>query len=300
MVFALPLLTAAFLQAPQQQAYFQQTANYRIEARLDEPTNVLHARTRLRYTSRAPRALDSMYFHLDLNAFRPNSAWAWRPTARVPGSCPGPSADVVPSGKPGSPSGACHPRYAEAHMAGRPQESRAGGPAATHPGLSPGKRARRCPAVRTRASRDSRISTTTPDTTAGSNDPGKAARRLSAVRQLARYLATLDPKTEVPPLGLLDGVPHHRQAHIYSDAELSALLHQASLLHPRNSLRPRTYVAFFSLLASTGLRLSEACALERGDVDLDAGILTVRAGKFRNYAEQAIMPTLASATPTGT
>ena len=135
---------------------------------------------------------------------------------------------------------------------------------------------------------------------AGSNDPGKAARRLSAVRQLARYLATLDPKTEVPPLGLLGGVPHHRQAHIYSDAELSALLHQASLLHPRNSLRPRTYVAFFSLLASTGLRLSEACALERGDVDLDAGILTVRAGKFRNYAEQAIMPTLASATPTGT
>jgi len=134
----------------------------------------------------------------------------------------------------------------------------------------------------------------------GSNHPGSAARRLSAVRQLARYLATLDPKTEVPPLGLLGGVPHHRQAHIYSDAELSALLHQASLLHPRNSLRPRTYVAFFSLLASTGLRLSEACALERGDVDLDAGILTVRAGKFRNYAEQAIMPTLASATPTGT
>src|SRR5216110_1124982 len=78
MVFALPLLTAAFLQAPQQQPYFQQTANYRIEARLDEPTNVLHARTRLRYTNHASRALDSMYFHLDLNAFRPNSAWARR------------------------------------------------------------------------------------------------------------------------------------------------------------------------------------------------------------------------------
>jgi len=115
----------------------------------------------------------------------------------------------------------------------------------------------------------------------GSNNPGRAARRLSAVRQFARYLATLDPKTEVPPLGLLGRVPHHRQAHIYSDAELSELLHQASLLHPRNSLRPRTYVAFFSLLASTGLRLSEGCALEPGDVDLDAGILTVRGGKFR-------------------
>jgi integrase len=40
-------------------------------------------------------------------------------------------------------------------------------------------------------------------------------------------------------------------------------------------------VAFFSLLASTGLRLSEACRLAPGDVDLDAGVLTVREGKFR-------------------
>src|ERR1051325_4924212 len=79
MAFLVPLLAIAALQvqAPGQ-PYFQQTANYRIEAHLDEPTNVLHARARLTYTNHAPKSLDSMYFHLHLNAFRPNSAWARR------------------------------------------------------------------------------------------------------------------------------------------------------------------------------------------------------------------------------
>jgi integrase len=113
-----------------------------------------------------------------------------------------------------------------------------------------------------------------------SGDPAQAARRLSAVRQFARHRALLDPATEVPPPGLLGRVPRRRPPHIYSDAELAALLRQASLLRPRGGLRPRTYETFFSLLASTGLRLSEACGLERADVDLEAGVLTVRAGKF--------------------
>jgi integrase len=114
-----------------------------------------------------------------------------------------------------------------------------------------------------------------------SSDPAQAARRLSVVRQFARYRALLDPANEVPPPGLLGRVPRRRQPHIYSEAELAALLEQASLLLPRRGLRPKTYVAFFSLLAATGLRLSEACRLERGDVDLAAGLLTVREGKFR-------------------
>jgi len=114
-----------------------------------------------------------------------------------------------------------------------------------------------------------------------SGDPAQAARRLAAVRQLMRFRALLEPATEVPPAGLLGRVPHRRRAHIYSEAELAALLEQASRLLPRRGLRPRTYVAFFSLLAATGLRLSEACRLERGDVDLDAGVLTIREGKFR-------------------
>jgi integrase len=125
------------------------------------------------------------------------------------------------------------------------------------------------------------------------SDPAQAARRFAAVRQFARYLVLLDPATEVPPLGLLGRVPRRSQPHIYTDAEIAALLEQASLLLPRRGLRPRTYVTFFSLLSATGLRLSEACQLERGDVDLDAGVLTVREGKFR---KSRLVPLHPSAT----
>jgi integrase len=114
-----------------------------------------------------------------------------------------------------------------------------------------------------------------------SGDPARGERRLWAVRQFARYRAAFDPATEIPPAGLLGRRPRRKQPHIYSDAEISALLRECDRLQPRDGLRPRTYVAFFSLLSSTGLRLSEACHLYRRDVDLSKGLLTVREGKFR-------------------
>ena len=112
-------------------------------------------------------------------------------------------------------------------------------------------------------------------------DPARTERRLGAVRMFARHRAAFDSATEVPPAGLFGRIPRRKQAHIYSNLEISALLRECSLLRLRDGLRPRTYVAFFSLLASTGLRLSEARRLERADVDLSKGLLTVRAGKFR-------------------
>jgi hypothetical protein len=83
-----------------------------------------------------------------------------------------------------------------------------------------------------------------------SSDPAQAARRLSAIRQFARHRAVFDPGTEIPPAGLLGRVGRRKQPHIYDDAEVAALLEQASLLLPSGGLRPRTYVAFFSLLVS--------------------------------------------------
>ncbi len=114
-----------------------------------------------------------------------------------------------------------------------------------------------------------------------SSDPAQAVRRLSVVRQFARHRAVCDSTTEIPPVGLLGNVPRRKQPHIYSEAEISVLLEQTHLLHPCGGLRPRTYAVFFSLMLSSGLRLSEACHLTPDDVDLSTGILTVRQGKFR-------------------
>ncbi len=55
-----------------------QGVDYRIEARLDEDTDVLRARAELRYTNNAAVPLDTLWLHQHLNAFRPESAWARR------------------------------------------------------------------------------------------------------------------------------------------------------------------------------------------------------------------------------
>ncbi|MEX2584636.1 MAG: M1 family metallopeptidase [Gemmatimonadota bacterium] len=57
-----------------------QGVEYRIEATLDEAAGALRGRAAFRYTNRAEVALDTLWFHLHLNAFRPNSAWSRRDT----------------------------------------------------------------------------------------------------------------------------------------------------------------------------------------------------------------------------
>ena len=52
----------------------------------------------------------------------------------------------------------------------------------------------------------------------------------------------------------------------------------AGALVPR--LRAATYATVIGLLATTGLRIGEACGLDRDDVDLDTGVATVRNAKF--------------------
>lgn len=106
------------------------------------------------------------------------------------------------------------------------------------------------------------------------------ARRLEVVRCFARYAAIFDERTEIPAKGLL-GKAHRRvQPHIYSEEELRKLMGAAFGLSPAGGLRPRTYEALFGVLSSTGLRISEALRLNRNDVDLDQGVLTIAETKF--------------------
>lgn len=104
------------------------------------------------------------------------------------------------------------------------------------------------------------------------------SRRLMVVRIFARHLKTLDPATEVPPE---DALPHHYRRitpYLYSPQEIAALIAVAGRLTP--PIRAATWQTLIGLLAVTGLRTSEACRLDRDQVDLDTGVLVVADSKF--------------------
>lgn len=107
--------------------------------------------------------------------------------------------------------------------------------------------------------------------------------RLGMVRGFARYLATVDPRSEVPPEDLLPATYTRVAPYLYSESEIVALMTAAGALRP--SLRGATYRTVIGLMASTGIRIGEALGLDRHDVDLADGALHVRAGKQRKHRE---------------
>ena len=116
------------------------------------------------------------------------------------------------------------------------------------------------------------------------------AKRLEVVRCFAKYRSIFDPNTEIPPNGIF-GKAHQRTApHIYSDKELRDLLEAAAQLSPAGGLRARTYSTLFGLLASTGLRISEALRLRREEVDLEQGILKIVETKFHKSRLVVVHP----------
>jgi integrase/recombinase XerD len=116
-------------------------------------------------------------------------------------------------------------------------------------------------------------------TSTTSTDPRNPARRLATVRGFLRHRSALDGATEVPAPGLLGSRGHRTPPHVYTDAEISELLNACAGLSPPGGLRPRCYATLFGLIACTGLRIGEALTLTCADIDLDAGVITVRAGK---------------------
>lgn len=114
--------------------------------------------------------------------------------------------------------------------------------------------------------------------------------RMTAVRGFARHMSGIDPATEIPPLGLVTFRPSWRPPFIYSSADVVALMAAVPRLIP-TPLRAATFRTMIGLLSATGMRVGEAIALNRSDVDWAHGVLVVRASKFNKSREIPVDPT---------
>ena len=125
--------------------------------------------------------------------------------------------------------------------------------------------------------------------------PAWQSIRLAAVRGFAAYLHGTGPSVQVPPAGLIRRGNDRATPYLYSDAEISAIITAAGALRPE--FRAATYQALISLLAASGVRIGEALSLDRGDLDSDQGMLTVRDAKFGKTRLVPLHPSAAARWP---
>lgn len=124
-----------------------------------------------------------------------------------------------------------------------------------------------------------------------------ARDRFDHLRRFCLYANAEDQQHEVPPAGVFGRGKRRRPTpHIIEHDQLRAIMQAALDLPPEGKISPQTYHYLFGLLATTGLRISEALALQRGDVTDDG--LIIRNGKFGKQRLVPIQPSTREALDT--
>ena len=103
--------------------------------------------------------------------------------------------------------------------------------------------------------------------------------RHRTICRFAQYLRIEDSRHELPPANHFGYRKTRRVPHIYSRDEIDGLVLAATRLPSSDLLLPKTYAALISLLAATGLRISEALHLLVSDITSNG--LLIRRTKFQ-------------------
>jgi len=118
----------------------------------------------------------------------------------------------------------------------------------------------------------------------------RARTCFDTARRFCVFVAAEDPRHQVPPAGAFGRGRRPRPApHLLEPQHVRAIMDAALDLPPSGTISPHTYHHLFGLLAATGLRISEALALQRDDLTDDG--LVVRSGKFAKSRLLPIHPT---------
>ena len=104
--------------------------------------------------------------------------------------------------------------------------------------------------------------------------------RLRTVRAFAISMHAEDDRHEIPPADTFGRALKRRPVpFLLSRTQIERILEAARHVPPRASITPYTHRCIIGLLAATGMRVSEAVALQMSDITADG--LVVRESKFR-------------------
>jgi len=107
--------------------------------------------------------------------------------------------------------------------------------------------------------------------------------RIHIVRQVGHVLVRAGIPAYLPERTFAHPESYHFTPYIFSLDEIHRVFAAADALPPNPNARRRHRImpVLFRVLYGCGLRMNEALRLQRRDVDLDQGLLTIRQGKFR-------------------
>ena len=109
-----------------------------------------------------------------------------------------------------------------------------------------------------------------------------APRRCTLIARARRFALAMhaeDQRHEVPPRACVGHAKSVRPSpHIYTADEIHRILHTAGQMPAKGFIAPAALTTLLGLLASTGLRISEALSLECSDVGEDG--LLIRKSKY--------------------
>ena len=119
------------------------------------------------------------------------------------------------------------------------------------------------------------------------------------MRGFLSMVRAAEPDVDVPGVGLVR-TTKRPTPRILAPHEILALMDAARSLGPGDALRPHTVATVIGLLASCGLRASEAIRLDIDDVELVGALpcLQIRRTKFRKSRLVPLHPTTAAALRT--
>lgn len=118
-------------------------------------------------------------------------------------------------------------------------------------------------------------------------DPFTWAKRLEVLRPFAAFLAAEDRETTFPTTNPFGRTKRRLAPHIFTPEEIAAIIDEAHYIRRVQAAGTLMMPALIGVLASTGLRISEALGLQIRDLDLDAAQILVREAK---YGRQRIVP----------
>ncbi len=122
--------------------------------------------------------------------------------------------------------------------------------------------------------------------------------RVKVVRTFVAYLRERGATDVLPPASLKPE-PRTYVPYAFEEGELRRFFEACDSIKPyfgrrASTIRKLTVPVFFRLLYSTGMRTTEARVLERGDVDLEHGVVSIRKSKGYDQHYVAMHATMAA------